>query len=552
MRARQWIVADRLDVGDNPTDAVRRILRHRGLVETSAQEQFLRPRLRDLADPLRIPDMERAVERVDEAIRRGEPVLIYSDYDVDGMSSGALLYRFLRALGANVRVFIPERIGEGYGLSDRGLERALEAGPASLVIALDCGTTSHAQVDALRRAEIDVIILDHHELTPLAPPAVAFVNPQRGETDHLLATVGIVFKFCHAFLKLRGTPDQFDLRGHIDLVALGTVADMVPLLEDNRILVHHGLRQLAQTGHVGLRALMDVAGLRKQPTPGTIGFVLGPRLNASGRLAEASAGWELLTTDDESQARRIAQDLDTLNRERQRLELEAFREAEAMVEGQPEEMNSHCIVVASPAWHQGVVGIVASRLQRSRYRPAVVISLNADGSGKGSARSIEGCSIMEALRGCREHLTTFGGHAMAAGLEVAPGAVDDLRAALNGWFRAHTTPGDYQERLHVDLELPAACLTPELADTIQALGPFGQKNQPPLLVVRGVRMERPRVMAERHLRFQAQAANGPAVPVIGFGFAGRPGPEGVFDIAGHWEVDDYTGKPCFTLADWRW
>jgi single-stranded-DNA-specific exonuclease len=545
------MVADRVSAGTEPAEVVQRILRRRGLEAPERQQQFLHPRLRDLADPLRIPDMERAVERVEAAVKAGESILIYSDYDVDGMSSGALLYRFLRGLGSRVRVFIPERLGEGYGLSDKGLERALGGEGADLVIALDCGTTSHHQVRALRDSDIDVVILDHHELASEPPPAVAFVNPQRGGTDHGLATVGIVFKFCHAFLKLRSAPDLFDLRTHMDLVALGTVADMVPLLDDNRILVSHGLKQLAQTEHIGLRALMDVAGLRKDPTPGTIGFVLGPRLNASGRLAEATAGWELLITEDESNARRIAQDLDTLNRERQRLELDAYREAEAMLEAQPETDRSHCIVVASERWHQGVVGIVASRLQKSRYRPAVVISLNPDGSGKGSARSIEGCSIMDALRSCPSALHAFGGHAMAAGLEVLPGAVDGLRAALNEWFRTHTTEADFQERLNVDIELPGSSLTAELAQSIQSLEPFGQKNQAPLLAVRGVRMERPRVLAERHLRFQA-ATGRQAFPVIGFGFAGRPAPQGEFDIAGHWAVDDYTGKPCFTLADWQW
>lgn len=552
MRTRQWIINDRLRQGDRPEQAVRRILRQRDLVQPDREDQFLRPRLRDLSDPLRIPDMVRAVERVEEAIRRGESILIYSDYDVDGMSSGALLYRFLKAVGANVRVFIPERLTEGYGLSDRGLERALEADEAHLIIALDCGTTSYRQVESLRQAEIDVVILDHHELCAQDPPAVAFVNPRRGDTDHFLATVGLVFKFCHAFLKLRNAPDLFNLRAHTDLVALGTVADMVPLLEDNRILVHHGLQQLAQTEHVGLRALMDVAGLRKFPTPASIGFGLGPRLNASGRLAEASAGWELLITDDAACAERIARDLDALNRERQRLENLACVQAEAMVEDQPEEWKSHCLLVASEEWHPGVVGIVASRLQRRFYRPAVVISLNPDGSGKGSARSIENCSILEGLRGCQEHLSAFGGHAMAAGLEIAPGAVDRLRLALNEWFRTHTTPADYEERLHVDLGVAGHHLNEQLAEAIQSLGPFGQKNPTPLLSVEVAGMERVRVLADRHLRFMAQCADGASVPVIGFGFAGRPGPDGPFEIAGTWEMDDFTGKPCFTLTDWKW
>jgi single-stranded-DNA-specific exonuclease len=544
-------VNDRTDAGNDPAAVIQHILQQRGLGQTDRQQQFLHPKLRDLADPLRIPDMDRAVERVEAALKANEAILIYSDYDVDGMSSGALLYRFLRHLGARVRVFIPERLGEGYGLSHKGLERALKSESADLVIALDCGTTSHEQVESLRAEDIDVVILDHHELTPVDPAAVAFVNPQRGHTDHLLATVGIVFKFCHAFLKMRGEPDLFDLRTHMDLVALGTVADMVPLLDDNRILVSHGLKQLAHTEHVGLRALMDVAGLRKEPTPGTIGFVLGPRLNASGRLAEATAGWELLTTNDASNARRIAQDLDSLNRERQRLEMEAYQDAEAQLQSQHPDDWSHCIVVASEHWHQGVVGIVASRLQKSRYRPTVVISLNADGSGKGSARSIEGCSMMDALRATSEHLNAFGGHAMAAGLEVQPGQVEILRTRLNEWFRQSSTADDFLEKLTVDMELPGAALTQHLAESIQSLEPFGQKNHAPLLVVRGVKMERARVLAERHLRFQADSGRH-AFPVIGFGFAGREAPKGCFDIAGHWGMDDYTGRPCFQLVDWQW
>lgn len=540
-----------MEPGEAPSAVLDRILERRGLGGSEDRELFLRPRLRDLADPLRLPDMERAVARVREAVQTGEPILIYSDYDVDGMSSSALLFRFLDTLGAKVRVFIPERTGEGYGLSHKGLERALDAGPVRLVIALDCGTTSHEQVDWLQGEDIDVVILDHHELTPQAPPAVAFVNPQRGEKDHFLATVGLVFKFCHAFLKLENQPDLFDLRAHMDLVALGTVADMVPLLQDNRILVRHGLRQLAQTEHVGLRALMEVAGLRKDPTPGTIGFMLGPRLNASGRLAEATAGWELLTTRDASSARRIALDLDVLNRERQRLEAEAFREAEAMLAAQSPEECSHCIVLASRNWHQGVVGIVASRIQKLRYRPAVIISLNAEGMGKGSARSIEGCSMMDALRGAEHLLHAFGGHAMAAGLEVLEDQIGALRQALNAWFRTHAAPDDFQEKLHVDVEVPGENLTASLAESIQDLEPFGQRNQAPVLVVRGVRMGRAKVVGERHLRFQASAGR-VNFPVIAYGFAGTEPPPGAFDLAGHWNVDDFSGRPCFQMLDWRW
>ena len=552
MRRRSWIVSDRL-VGtrESPEAVLRRILANRGLNDAGSQDDFLNPKLKNLRDPFRLPDMDKAVGRVDEAILQGEQILIYSDYDVDGMSSSALLYRFLSHLGAKVRVFIPERQGEGYGLSIKGLERALADRDTDLLIALDCGTTSHEQVAQLNKSGIDVVILDHHELTATLPDAVAFVNPQRGEHDQLLATVGLVFKFCHAFLKMRGSPGLFDLRSHMDFVALGTVADMVPLLDDNRIFVRYGLEQMARTEHVGLRALMDVSGLRKDPTPGTIGFVLGPRLNASGRLSEAAVGWELLTTRDPGNARRIAMDLDQLNRERQRLEQEAHAQAEAMFAAQDEQENSHCIVVASETWHQGVVGIVASRLQKAHYRPAVVISIGAGGHGKGSARSIEGCSMMDALRANAPFLTAFGGHAMASGLEIQAGQIDGFRKALNHWFRTQATGTSYEERLHVDLELSPGCLTAGLADSLGELEPFGQKNSAPVIVVRNVSMGRSRVMAEKHLRFQASSER-THFPVIGFGFAKGEQPVGNFDLAGHWGMDDFSGRPLFQMVDWQW
>jgi len=530
---------------------MRQILAKRGLVDPESQEEFLRPKLKHLCDPFRLPDMDKAVERVDRAVREGQQILIYSDYDVDGMSSSALFYRFLIQLGARVRVFIPERQGEGYGLSLKGLERALADRDTHLLVALDCGTTSHEQVAQLNQSGIDVVILDHHELTPNLPDAVAFVNPQRGENDQLLATVGLVFKFCHAFLKMRGTPDLFNLRAHMDFVALGTVADMVPLLDDNRILVRYGLEQMARTEHVGLRALMDVAGLRKDPTPGTIGFVLGPRLNASGRLSEAAVGWELLTTNDPGNARRIAMDLDQLNRERQRLEQEAHAEAEAMFARQDPGENSHCIVVASENWHQGVVGIVASRMQKAHFRPCVVISIGPGGHGKGSARSIEGCSMMDAFRAHASHLTAFGGHAMASGLEIEADQIAGFRKSLNQWFLSQAIGVSYQESLHIDLELSPASLTEPLAKSLGELEPFGQKNAAPLIVVRGVRMERPKVFAERHLRFQALAGR-THFPVVAFGFARGAQPSGNFDLAGHWSMDDFSGRPLFQMVDWQW
>ncbi|MDR1191018.1 MAG: single-stranded-DNA-specific exonuclease RecJ [Verrucomicrobiales bacterium] len=553
MRAKRWELADSNPARlRTPQDIVEDLLVRRGLTDPDKCERFLNPRLADLADPLRLADMERAVERVSHALHRRENILIYSDYDVDGMSSSALLYRFLIKLGANVRVFIPERLAEGYGLSVSGLEHALADGPATLLIALDCGTTNIAEVAWLNERGIDVVIIDHHELHHTLPPARAFVNPQRGKlaADRMLATAGLVFKFCHAFLKIQQTPELFNLREHLDLVALGTIADLVPLLEDNRILVRHGLSQMSATLHPGLQALMEIARVRTGPTPATVGFTLAPRLNASGRLTAAMSGWELLTTRDTARATALARTLNTLNSERQHLELAAYREALEQLDQQPPGDKAHCLVVASPNWHQGIVGIVASRLQRRFYKPAVVISLT-DGEGKGSARCIEGCSMMDALREHASLLHAYGGHAMASGLEIAADRVTEFRAAMNNWFRHRVNTELYQERLPVELALPGRALTEELAQELGRLQPFGRKNEPPIFKVSGVTMHSPpQFFGNHHLKFTA-SADDTRFSAVGFTLAENMPDADAYDMVGHWEMDDYTQRPLFRILDWH-
>lgn len=538
-------------VSGSPADILDFLLKRRGIQDSGEREHFLTPKLRFLADPLRIPGMAKAVQRVESALERKQPILIYSDYDVDGMTSSAVLYRFLCALGNTPEVFMPERLSEGYGLTEAGLKRALAGRRPDLVIALDCGTTSWKEVQFLKDQGIDTIIIDHHELPSQLPQAVALVNPQRAETDRVLATVGLTFKFCHALLKLRGQPELFDLKNILDLVAMGTIADLVPLEDDNRILVSNGLRQMAQTRHVGLQELMRVAGLRKDPQPETIGYVLGPRLNASGRLAEARAGWELLATNDLSRARQIAQDLDELNKQRQNLEREATDQAFA---GLPEHFDpaSHgCIVASSSLWHQGVIGIVAAKLLREYYCPTIVISIDEHGKGKGSARSIEGCSIMDALRDCRDHLLAFGGHAQAAGLEIEAARIPAFRQALNVWMRENISSETYQERLKIDLVMDEHFLTEALAIEIARMQPFGRSNPPPLLAVHHLSINgTPKIFGKNHIRFRA-ACGRLQFDAVAFNLADQLPPSPTFSIAGYWEMDLFTGRPCFRIVDWR-
>ncbi|MEO0453272.1 MAG: single-stranded-DNA-specific exonuclease RecJ [Verrucomicrobiota bacterium] len=550
---RFWHIIDELDDRSSLTTAevIEVLLGKRGFSESDSSK-FLYPKLKHLSDPFRIPDMALAVERIEKALRRDERVLIYTDYDVDGMSSGALLYRFLVELGAQVEVFIPERQSEGYGLSLEGLEHSLEKGPIQLIIALDCGTTSIEEVDWVKSQGIDILIIDHHELAETIPAADAVVNPQRGETDQYLSTVGLIFKLCHAFLKAQGDPELFDLRSHMDYVALGTVSDLVPLVDDNRIMVYYGLKQLGITHHIGLQELMRVAKVRKVPDPSTIGFVIGPRLNASGRLTSAEEGWELLVTQDHSAARRIAQSLDALNRKRQKIELEAYEAAKMMASEMQEEERSHCLIVDSTDWHQGVVGIVASRLQRDYYLPSIVITVDEDGMGKGSARSIPGLSMMEALRAHSNYLKAFGGHSMAAGLEIEHSSVPEFRKAMNQWFAENTSDSDYQERLLADMSVPAQILDRELAEGLSTMEPFGQGNPAPVLVVRKVRMKSPpRYFGTKHIKFKAVADQN-TFDAVGFGLGSGDVPEGPFDLAGHWEMDSFTGRPIFRISDWRW
>lgn len=511
---------------------------------------FLKPRLALLNDPCRIPDMEKAVRRVDQALLEGQSILIYSDYDVDGMTSSALMFLFLTRMGKEVQVFIPERLSEGYGLSQAGLDRAMEKGKPQLLIALDCGTTNVKEVAYLNEQGVDVIIIDHHELPEEQPEAFAFVNPQRSEHDKILATVGLVFKFCHAFLKLRGEPDLFDLKSCLDLVAVGTVADIVPLLEDNRILVHHGLKQLARTPHIGLQELMTAAGIKRRPTPITIGFMIGPRLNASGRLAEALYGWELLITQDRMRAAKLARQLDQLNRDRQQIEQQAVYEAESIISRKVGK-KPKCVVVASRDWHQGVIGIVASRLQKIWYCPIVVISIDEEGKGKGSGRSIEGFSMMDGLRHCSEHLLGFGGHAMAAGLEIEAGKIDIFREDLENWMENHCAEDIFQETIHVEMELPASTLKYELAAGVSSMEPFGRMNRSPVFVVRGVSsVGDERVFGKGHLSYRA-VSEGSEFDAVAFNLANDLIHKKCYDIAGHWEIDDFSSRPCFRIIDYK-
>jgi single-stranded-DNA-specific exonuclease len=516
------------------------LLMRRGVSCASEAEQFLTPRLKSLRDPFLLPNMAAAAERILAAIDRRERIVLYGDYDVDGVTSLALLTRLLRAMGAEPACFLPLRADEGYGLSPDGIARCVSEHTPQLVIAVDCGTSSVAEIAALRAQGVDVIVLDHHECKDALPDCVALVNPKLGDDFHYLCSVGIVFKVAHALLKLRKA-NGFDLRDCLDLVALGSVADLVPLRSENRVFVRSGLAQLAQSKWIGLRALVEVSGLSAPFSPGNIGFGLAPRLNAAGRLGTAQDALELLLTENGGRARQLAATLDAQNRERRTVEEAVFQQAEAQLGEWFDAARDAAIVVGAAGWHPGVVGIVASRLQKRHHRPTFVVGFDETGIGKGSGRSIEGLSLVSALARCTTLLEKHGGHEMAAGLTLREARFAEFRQAFCACAREILTEEQLQPRLHVDAELTLGEIDYELLDQHESLQPFGMGNPQPLFAARAVTLAgEPRVMKEKHLSLILRQS-GDEYRAVWFNSAAQELPRLPWDVAFQIERNEWQG-----------
>ena len=528
------------------------LLARRGFRTPAAAHDFLHPKLNLLSDPFTLPNMPAAIERILAAMAAGERIVLYGDYDVDGVTSLTILSGLLRAYGADVNCFLPMRVEEGYGLSAEGIARCVQTHRPQLLIAVDCGTSSVREIAALYVAGVDVIVFDHHEPQTEIPACAALVNAKLGDTFHYLCTAGLMFKVCHALLKRRPLPG-FDLKDSLDLVALGTVADLVPLVEENRILVRRGALELARSRRPGVRALMEVSGVKSSPVrPSEIGFRLGPRLNAAGRLGTAQAALELLTTADENRARELAAQLDGQNRERQTVEqstlLEAQNQLATLCDCGP--LGHAAIVVGARGWHPGVLGIVASRLMRSYHRPTLVIGFDERGLGKGSGRSIEGLSLVGALGECASMLEKFGGHEMAAGLAVQETAFADFQREFCRIARSLLTDEQLQPRLRVDAEISLAELDADFLGCHETLQPFGMGNPQPTFVARGVApVAEPRVLKDKHLQFMLRPAApvrgarwSPSTPAIFFGGAQQDVPPPPWDAAFTVEANEYRGE----------
>ncbi|NLJ33179.1 MAG: single-stranded-DNA-specific exonuclease RecJ [Firmicutes bacterium] len=468
------------EVGISPI--VAQVLLNRGITTPQEARDFLSAPLTSIHDPFLMKDMDKAVARLKHAILAQEPILIYGDYDVDGMSATALLLIFLRKLGAKVRYYIPRRLEEGYGLNKALLRRASAEG-FKLIFTVDCGIAALEEVVVGREYGLDFIITDHHEPLGELPPATAVLNPKREDCSYPfpdLAGVGVAFKVVQALGSAQAYSGDKWWREYLDLVALGTIADVVPLRGENRILVKYGLEALQDSERVGIRALLEVAGLAgRELKPGHIGFYLGPRLNACGRLGRADGGVQLLVTNNKGRARELAQGMERENRRRQEIERTILAQARAQVEEEVDLARERVIVLGAPAWHPGVIGIVASRLVELYYRPTLLISLQ-EGEGRGSARSIPGFHMFKALGRCDDLLLEFGGHAQAAGFSLLEDKLAALRRRLNEvayeWLR--------EEELHpvqpIDMAVKMKDLDFALVNSLEALAPFGMGNPQPV------------------------------------------------------------------------
>ncbi len=542
---------------------------NRGLSEPERIANFLSPRLKNLEDPFLLPNMAAAIDRLFQARERNESLVIFGDYDVDGVTSTALLLEVFRGLGWNVNSYLPHRMEEGYGLSREGVENCLKKFPTALLLAVDCGSTAVEPVAWLRERGVDVIVLDHHQVSSPAPSAVALVNPQvRVSTGEVLngaptftelCSAGLAFKLAHAILKrgresgLPGAAD-FDLRPLLDLVALGTIADIVPLIGENRLLVSAGLERLNTTQRPGLVALKKVAQCGSPLGTYEVGFQLAPRLNAAGRLETAEDSLRLLLARDLTEAMPIAQALDAQNRERQKIERGIVEEVIGAVRAKFNPDTDFVIVEGQLLWHIGVVGIVASRVLQEFYRPTIIIG--GEGSEwRGSGRSIAGFDLAAALRECTDLLLRHGGHAMAAGLSIASGNLDAFRQRLNDHARRMLKPEDLQAPLRLDAEVGLDEITLDRIAELNRLCPMGQGNPTTQFCARNLSHQRPlqRMGADKQ-HVKMWVTDGIVTHEAVWWRAGNGSlPVGKFDLSFAPQINEYGGKRAVQLKvlDWR-
>lgn len=532
------------------SEVLARLLAGRGFTDVVQVDAFLNPTLEKLLDPFLMKGMLIATQRIHQAMKQGERIWIYGDYDVDGITAISLLSRFFIWMGYPVGYYIPDRLEEGYGISEMGVQRVREMG-CDLMISVDCGITSVDRVAQANALGMDVIITDHHEPQTILPAAVAVINPKQADCPYpekALSGVGIAFKLAQALAPhFMEAPIAQEL---LQIAALGTVADIVPLVGENRVLVKHGIAALRKCPITGTAALMKAAGVDPaKVNTGQIGFMLAPRINAAGRIDQPQKGVELLITENPEEAAALSAELSALNEERQQIEKAIFKEAVQVIEDNPAYQTQKVLVITGKGWHPGVIGIVASRLVERYYRPCILLNQEGE-SAKGSARSIEGFNLFEALCDSAELLQKFGGHEMAAGMTLDSGNVDALRAALNRYAEMTLTEDDLIPRVQAECILDARHLQFSLLDDLDTLEPFGPGNPKPVFLYKGLTIDQRRLMgkSQEHVKLIAHDGNR-IFEAIGFRWPdpGRFKPGQLVDLAFVLERNTFNGVESLQL-----
>lgn len=525
------------------------LLRNRGITNPQEVHGYIRKTLGTVHDPSELDDMDKAASRLVDAIKNHEKITVYGDYDVDGVTSTALAVRFLRKHGADVSYYIPSRESEGYGINVMAVNKIARSG-TKLMLTVDCGITACGEVELAKTMGMEVIITDHHLCKDKLPAAYAVVDPKRPGSKYPfdgLAGVGVTFKLVLAAAKLLGGKTADCFFEYANLAAIGTVADIVPLLDENRVIADKGIKLVQDSKNPGIKALLAVSGADKRPVNATaVAFMIAPRINAGGRLGSADKAVELLLTDDDAEAAKLAAELEEDNRERRQLEQKIFEEAMEMIAADPDFDKKKVIVLGGSGWHPGVIGIVASRVTEKFYKPSIMISFDEKGNGKGSARSIEGFNMFEALTDSAEILTNFGGHAMAAGVGVAKADIDAFSEKINKYAKERLTPEDMVAKIDIDCELPPKLATAEIAELLEYMEPFGAENPKPVFSMCGVKINKISQMGAdlTHLRMVIEK-NGIVLNAVGFrmGGAAEHFSEGEYvNIAFTLEINNFRGE----------
>jgi len=536
----------------NVPKIITKILINRGIDDYKKAATFLKSDLFDLHDPFLLPDMEKAVERISRAIKNKENILIYGDYDVDGITAVSMMFLLFKALGSDVSFYIPNRMLEGYGISQKGINDAHQNG-VSLIITVDCGITATEEIVYANSLGIDIIVSDHHEPGPSLPPAYAILDPKCKNSKYPfyeLAGVGVAYKLAQALIRGLNLDEKL-IHQFIDLVAIGSTADIVPLVDENRILVREGLRNINSTERHGLKALLETSGIRnKQIKTGQIVFNIAPRINAVGRMGNAERAVRLLTTTNSQQAKNIAAILESENRIRKNIDDLTFKEAQEMVDTHYNPSELSILVLDMDGWHPGVIGIVASRIVEKYYRPTIMITTE-DGIGKGSARSIPGFDVFFALKQCKDLMIAFGGHKYAAGLTIEKDQIETLRKRINEIAQNTLTDDLLIPKLQIDCEIQLNEINNQLLQLLKLMAPFGPQNMRPVFLTKNLQVVgTPSIVGKNHLKFKVRQHN-VIIDVIGFNLSDKlyrisPGEKNL-DLVYVIEENEFQGRTTLQL-----